>query len=206
MANMTETPSALHAQLSALADGELPAHEIGALLDALEAQPQAHQWWTAHHATSAVVCGEVVASASGEVAFWDRLQGRLALEAPASTVSAPVVPVEAPVAMSAVAANDPWWKSMRLASVAAMVSVGVVAALVWPSSQEAQLAVAPVSVVPATAPVLVAAGADSAGASLMLRDPALDALMAAHQQMGGHSAWQAPSGFLRNATFETSGR
>jgi sigma-E factor negative regulatory protein RseA len=38
--------------------------------------------------------------------------------------------------------------------------------------------------------------------AVMLRDPELDALMAAHQQMGGHSAWQMPSGFLRNATYE----
>ena len=35
-----------------------------------------------------------------------------------------------------------------------------------------------------------------------LRQRRLDALMAAHQQMGGHSAWQGPSGFLRNATYE----
>jgi sigma-E factor negative regulatory protein RseA len=41
---------------------------------------------------------------------------------------------------------------------------------------------------------------------VMLRDPQLDALMAAHQQLGGHSALQMPSGFLRNATFERSSR
>jgi sigma-E factor negative regulatory protein RseA len=37
---------------------------------------------------------------------------------------------------------------------------------------------------------------------VMIRDPHLDALMQAHQQLGGHSAWQMPSGFLRNATYE----
>lgn len=36
---------------------------------------------------------------------------------------------------------------------------------------------------------------------VMARDPELDALLSAHQQMGGHSALQAPSGFMRNATF-----
>lgn len=201
MANMTETLSPLQAQLSALADGELPAHEIGALLDALDAQPDAHQWWTAHHASAAVVRGESVPSASGDKAFWDALQVRLAHDAPADAWPEAPAHRSAPVAAPRVAANDAWWKSLRLASVAGIVSVGVVAALVWPSSQEAQLSVAPV-----VAPVLVATGADSTGASVMLRDPALDALMAAHQQMGGHSAWQAPSGFLRNATFESSGR
>ena len=201
MANMTETPSALHAQLSALADGELPAHEMGALLDALEAQPQAHQWWTAHHATTAVVRGEVLGSASGDMAFWEALQVRLAHEAPRDAKTAVLTPSDTSVAVPVIAANDPWWKSLRLASVAGLVSVGVVAALVWPSTRQTELSVAPVS-----APVLVATGADSTSASVMLRDPALDALMAAHQQMGGHSAWQAPSGFLRNATFETTGR
>jgi sigma-E factor negative regulatory protein RseA len=36
----------------------------------------------------------------------------------------------------------------------------------------------------------------------MLRDPHLDALMAAHRQFGGPSALQNSSGFLRNATFD----
>jgi sigma-E factor negative regulatory protein RseA len=38
------------------------------------------------------------------------------------------------------------------------------------------------------------------------RDPELDALLSAHEQMGGHSALQTPSGFLRNATFDRSKR
>lgn len=42
--------------------------------------------------------------------------------------------------------------------------------------------------------------------NVMLRNPELDALLLAHQQMGGHSALQMPSGFLRNATFERAGR
>lgn len=199
MARKSETTLAIHAQLSALADGELPAHEIGALLDAMDADPQAHLWWTEHHATQAAVRGESVASASGELAFWEAVQKQLvhepgrghAIETPNAVALADATKV----------ANDPWWKSMRLASVAGLLSVGVVAAMVWSSPKNAELAA-----VPAAAPVLVAADADSVRAGVMLRDPALDALMAAHQQMGGHSAWQTPSGFLRNATFETSGR
>ena len=41
---------------------------------------------------------------------------------------------------------------------------------------------------------------------VMIRDAHLDALLAAHKQFGGTSALQAPSGFLRNATFEVTGR
>jgi sigma-E factor negative regulatory protein RseA len=36
----------------------------------------------------------------------------------------------------------------------------------------------------------------------MIRDPQLDAMLAAHKQFGGASALQMPAGFLRNATFQ----
>ena len=41
---------------------------------------------------------------------------------------------------------------------------------------------------------------------VMIRDPRLDELMAAHKQFGGTSALQMPAGFLRNATFEGPAR
>jgi len=37
----------------------------------------------------------------------------------------------------------------------------------------------------------------------MVRDARLEELLAAHKQLGGTSALQESSGFLRNATFET---
>jgi len=40
----------------------------------------------------------------------------------------------------------------------------------------------------------------------MIRDPQLDALLAAHRQFGGTSALQMPAGFLRRATFEEGPR
>jgi sigma-E factor negative regulatory protein RseA len=43
-------------------------------------------------------------------------------------------------------------------------------------------------------------------AQRMIRDPELDALLVAHGAMGGNSALQLPSGFLRNATFERPAR
>lgn len=39
---------------------------------------------------------------------------------------------------------------------------------------------------------------------VMLRNPQLDAMIAAHSQLGGSSALQMPSGFLRNATFDAA--
>lgn len=46
----------------------------------------------------------------------------------------------------------------------------------------------------------------NSGPLVMIRDPHLDALLAAHKQFGGTSALQMPTGFLRNATFEGSAR
>ena len=40
----------------------------------------------------------------------------------------------------------------------------------------------------------------------MIRDPQIDAFLAAHRQFGGTSALQTPTGFLRNATFEEGAR
>jgi sigma-E factor negative regulatory protein RseA len=45
-----------------------------------------------------------------------------------------------------------------------------------------------------------------AGPQVMIRDPRLDELLAAHKQFGGASALQMPAGFLRNATFEAPQR
>ncbi len=41
--------------------------------------------------------------------------------------------------------------------------------------------------------------------AVLIRDPRLDAYLAAHQQFGGSSALGVPSGFLRNATHEGVG-
>ena len=60
---------------------------------------------------------------------------------------------------------------------------------------------------PAAAPAApVVAVADAEGQQVMIRDPRLDELLAAHKQFGSTSALQMPAGFLRNATFETPGR
>jgi sigma-E factor negative regulatory protein RseA len=53
---------------------------------------------------------------------------------------------------------------------------------------------------------VTSASVAEAEAQVILRDPELDALLAAHRAMGGNSALQLPSGFLRNATFERSNR
>jgi len=92
-----------------------------------------------------------------------------------------------------------------LATAACVALVGVVGLQLWTlggARETAQMAVARPAAVPSVPDVVVA---DSA-AGTMLRDPRLDELMAAHRQLGGHSALQVPAGFLRNATYEGAGR
>ena len=120
-------------------------------------------------------------------------------------------------------ANDNAWRL-----VVGLASVAVVGVMAWQGfqdsgSQGAQLATAPVAA-PATASQLAPSSAPLAAmgdlsttrvspsadnselamgtAPVMIRDPQLDALLAAHRQFGGTSALQMPTGFLRNATFE----
>jgi sigma-E factor negative regulatory protein RseA len=86
--------------------------------------------------------------------------------------------------------------------VVGLASVAVVAVLAWQGfkgseAPGAQLAVAPQAGTTAGDPDVT---------PVMIRDPQLDALMAAHRQFGGTSALQMPTGFLRNATFEAGAR
>ena len=54
-------------------------------------------------------------------------------------------------------------------------------------------------------PQPVGQSASERAPAVLIRDPRLDAYLAAHQQFGGSSALGVPSGFLRNATHEGVG-
>ena len=137
----------------------------------------------------------------------------------------------AAVPKHATAANE---AGFRWKMVAGFASMAAVAAIGWnlvggpgiqqPASQQIALVPAPVQVAsekpqaqagaivqvasqsptPATTsrPVTLVSGEPQ----VMIRDPRLDELMAAHKQFGGTSALQMPAGFLRNATFEGPAR
>lgn len=199
MDSLHRNQTSVQEQLSALADGELQPSDIGSLLDTLERNPEHYAVWTGLHTQAAAARGESVSGASGDLAFWQSLQGQLALES-----MSPVEAVAGKEALpstvrEAVPANDSFWKVRRLASVALVLAVGGIGAILWPGAGTGQMELS-ANQMP---PVLTGANTE---AGVMLRDPQLDALMAAHQQMGGHSAWQGPSGFLRNATYERPAR
>jgi sigma-E factor negative regulatory protein RseA len=216
-----------HEQLSALADGELASDDIGALMALEGPQAQALQAkWREYHLVGDVLRGGEASAVHASSDFLTRLQTRLAQEAPlrpdaATLASAPVqtVPV---VARASEPAND---ASFRWKLVAGCASFTAVAVLAWSMAggagtplPQTQMAAAPVPALSASQrgaelapasqivaqPVTLASGE----AQVMLRDARLNELLAAHRQAGVSGALQTPlpTGLLRSATFEASGR
>lgn len=174
------------------------------LLEALLADGQAKRTWHTYHVIGDVLRSAELAPTHDDHAFLQRLEQRLAQE--------PVRP-RAAAAESAVittqdvaGANAAVFRWKMLAGVAGFALVGVVGLNLWTQTGvgvERQIASQGVPMPPASSTTLVSAET-TAGA--MLRDPRLDELMAAHRQLGGHSALQVPAGFLRNATYEGPAR
>ncbi len=183
--------------LSALADGRLDSGQPEALTHIL-ADPQALQTWHLYHMVGDVLRSEALAPSVRDLAFWERLEVQLAEEMVSPAPAVDAVARQVPGRLTA--ANAPVLRWQWVAGLAFATLAGVVGSGMWnrvAPETDAALAAAP-AVQPAL-PQLVAV--DTANET-MIRDPQLDALMAAHQQLGGHSALQMPSGFLRNATFE----
>jgi sigma-E factor negative regulatory protein RseA len=204
---MTDSLIENSALVSALVDGELRDTEFARVMAHLEHSSEARQSWHAYH-----VVGDVMRTGQAEVNaheanFLLRLRARLQHE------TAPLALQKAPDATNfpgtpRAGANDRLWRL-----VVGMASVAMVAVLAWQGfpglgSSAPQLAAAPPAQ-PSAAPLLAQSGevASPLGTGpVMIRDPQLDALLAAHRQFGGTSALQTPTGFLRNATFEEGAR
>lgn len=206
--------------LSALADGELLQEEFSALFDACEKDSVGSGSWNTYH-----VIGEALRSPGSAVqltdlAFLARLNQQLIKEPSFGSwpqtdavmrVNALVPDSEVvgiPVSTILVgehrgpASNDGQFRWKMLAGFACAVAVGTVT---WSGSG---------SSLPASGPQLAQSGISAGGAvpaqvvvaspqGLMVRDARLEELLAAHKQLGATSALPVPSGFLRNATFET---
>jgi len=185
---------------SALADGELQGTEFAQALDALQADEQAQLRWHTYH-----LVGDVLRSGAGapvrphDPAFVARLRQRLQDEQAAPRAAAAQV-VRVPLRHSA---NDGIW---RWKLVAGLSSLAVVAVLGWQFVVALRDEGAGAQLARSAATVPQATELASAEAPVMIRDPQLDRLIAAHQQQGGASALQMPAGFLRNATFERPAR
>ena len=198
-----------HEAISALVDGELSAHELALTVTQMADSPEDRLTWMAYHVTRDVMRDGPSLAAGADPAFMQRLMAALVQEPPrvANLVDIKIIAARADVvrvsgqnSLKTDAAND---VQFRWKWVAGVVSVALVSVLAWPlvgsppagSQLASNAAVAPVvtaslSATPAPEP------------ARMLRDPQLDALLAAHRQFGGTSALQAPTGFMRNATFD----
>lgn len=186
--------------LSALADGELQGPELAEAL-ALCRQDSACARWRDYHLIGDVLRSAELARASDGAQLLQQVRSAIAKEAaPPAMVNPPSLAVAL-----APAANDSLFRWKMVAGFASLVAVASIgwnslSALQADAPQGVQLAAAR----PAdnTAQIELA----QAGPQVMIRDPRLDELLAAHKQFGGASALQMPAGFLRNATFEAPQR
>lgn len=216
---MNQTKTVLE-QVSALADGQLHGDEFAAVVGQLGVESELRATWQTYHLVGDVLRSGGHAPCSDTNVFLSRLQRRLAAEPVIALVPTPVTVAAAAIEPVAVeAANEPVFRWKLVAGAA---SLAAAAAIGWTwiggstASGGAQLAQqqAPVNSVLAVAgtpapsgpsvltPTRVLVG--NGEAQVMLRDPRLDELLEAHQQVSGVS--QMPSGFLRNATFEAPSR
>lgn len=191
-------------QMSALMDGALTADECASTVTQVSSDPGMRASWDTYHLVGDVLRQPTQRARAHDPEFLNRLRVRLATEAlghaQAEAVSTPVLPVlQAPPATVSVkhSANDGQWRL-----VVGLASVMLVATLIWQGlpwgdmaggNAGAQMAQQQAQPTIATAPV-------------MIRDPQLDALLAAQRQFSGTPTFHTPAGFLRNATFENGGR
>jgi len=177
--------------ISALADGELLDEEFAQTLAACENDPALQARWHDYHLIGDVLRSPDLLVTRSTSPFLMRLQNRLAQE-----VVQPVAPTEVSLPMQ-VAANDSIFRWKMVAGVASMAAVAV---MVWMLAVPTALTGPQIAQSPATTDSMLV----DSPQGLMVRDARLDEMLAAHKQVGGNSALQMPSGFLRNATFETS--
>lgn len=194
-------------RISALADGQLQGREWSDAVS-FACDEKGRATWELYHLVGDVLRSSDLAQPANP-AFMARLREQLAQEPTPQRPKEPIVGVvAAPGLDQAANASVFRWKM-----VAGFASLAAVAAIGWTSlatlqgagpAAEGQLAAAPERAAAPAAPVV--AVADTDGQQVMIRDPRLDELLAAHKQFGSTSALQMPAGFLRNATFESPAR
>jgi sigma-E factor negative regulatory protein RseA len=201
----------------ALADGQLRGQDFADTVESVHSNLDARTAWQSYHVIGDVLRSPELAQHAGDNDFLARFQSRLAADVSAqaayrgvrdgfkgASLASDAHDLRVHSAVREASANESafaWKLAAGFASLAAVVAIG------WSmtngfggSADGAQLARA---VSPGQTSSTVLAGSEPA---VMIRDPNLDALMAAHKQFGGTTALQMPTGFLRNATFEGAAR
>jgi sigma-E factor negative regulatory protein RseA len=198
--------------LSALADSHLTSAECIATLDACKHDSSLLNQWNAYHLVGDVLRSSAPGVALGaDMAFVGRLQQRLASEAiRAGTVlrsdlALRLQSVEQGVVLAHLesperrqkAAND---ASFRWKIMAGFASVAAVCAIAWSTFGSLSRSDAPQLALDLGNEQVVVASPMGP----MVRDARLEEQLADHRQLGSAATLQMPSGFFRNATFETT--
>ncbi|GKS90334.1 sigma-E factor negative regulatory protein [Acidovorax sp. SUPP2539] len=198
--------------LSALADGQLRGQEFGQAVDYASSNADGSETWQMYHLIGDVLRSSELARPVNS-SLVDRLRSQIEAEGiqrPPLVASAVVQGAVAEVVTPALAANASvfrWKMAAGFASLAAVGAIGWTAMTGIQSGAESAQMASAVPVTAAPAAVAVADATEGGGApQVMIRDPRLDELLAAHKQFGNTSALQMPAGFLRNATFEAPAR
>lgn len=204
--------------VSALADGQVQGDAFAQGLAHMAQSEDARATWHAYHVIGDVLRAGDEIDSRGDHAFLQRLRAGLAQEAPAIRTTDTINKIAAsPISERAgglkhlekLPANDARfrWTLWGSAASVVLVSLGAWQAVTGGADHAASPSLAQAN---ATGQVLASAvpvssammAANEMAPMVMVRDPQLDALLAAHQQFGGTSALQMPTGFIRNATFE----
>jgi sigma-E factor negative regulatory protein RseA len=207
-------------QISALADGQLHGDAFADAI-ACTGDDEGLATWQIYHLVGDVLRSSELARADSGNVLLSRLREQMAQEAPVRSPAAlapePALGVVAQARLPAANASVFRWKM-----VAGVASLAAVAAIGWSSvgmlqggrgvsgAQMASVGAPVIQAAPAPQGVMqpgsMIAVAENEGQQVMIRDPRLDELLAAHKQFGSTSALQMPAGFLRNATFATPSR
>ena len=200
----------LNEQISALADGQLSGEALVQAVRSLAQDEQARANWHAYHLVGDVLRSQELSwGCTKDSAFLSRFRSRLQDDGRPSlpefaidsiAVYAGNVRVAGINGDEKEAANDP---SLRWKWVAGLASLALATVLGWGLVGGVNAPPNPSQLAQTPSPVVVV---QDESAPVMIRDPRLDPLLQAHQQFGGASALQMPSGFIRNATFERSAR
>lgn len=201
--------------LSALKDGELSRDELPLLLSqngstAFESETGCE--WNAYQLIGEVLRSPSTACAGADAEFLSKVKLQLAREQPLCAnqslpvtelaVHRPHVVVSRPITPRS-AANDGNFRWKLAAGFAGLVAVGAIGwntlSLLPTTAGSGIAATSSTTTVTASGQQVLVQSAQG----VMVRDARLQELLAAHRQLGGASALQAPSGFLRNATLET---
>ena len=212
--NLREDDQGKWELVSALADGQLRGAEFARVVGMVNETDKARVAWHAYHVVGDVLRSGELGACADDAAFVARFQKRLQDESIGLALAAENPHNATEIVANSVygtgaiginnfqieSANESRFRWKLLAGVASVVAVGVMG---WSlvgglaTSQETRAGA------PSPAPQMAQT---SPPPQVMIRDPHLDALLAAHKQFGGTSALQMPAGFLRNATFEGPSR